>query len=265
MLDQQQARADVETWLSWLPKPIILIQPGSDDDDDGDSWELYGLLLETALGSVVVLNSAAANRRLAHARLRYAADDWGKISTAHWWHLLQAAEVLVAFDPLPDIESRRSNIPTLNVWRAGEPDGSCMPGGADRQPGELVAARVLGPAAASVALVEYGGAEPASADVAGVARRMLAGTKYFVPQELLARDVQLQQFIDWCRQRTPISAFADRHTTFDRLLREAGSRFGEGVEPRLDRQGERSHSVATRRYWRGPDQSVTENRFRRRM
>ena len=224
---------ELDTFLDGLARPIVVVQPSQFEIAAASSRQTMVLdacreLLDATDGSLIVLDTSGTASRLAHCRVRHAAIDFGgRLGASKVQCLKQRADLLVAFDPGPNWFEAIGSIPALSVWCDLSPCQSPPPGpstvnlvtGASRS---FWACR-----RSEWNLVEYTGNLPTGQEIARIACHLLSAKERLYGQLALAREVQLRQLLSWCRRRTPLSAFADRHQTFDCLLRETTRRFAD--------------------------------------
>jgi hypothetical protein len=228
-------RAEADRFLSGLPRPVILVHThGNNWKDrknlsDETTLELYIRLLDDTRGSVVLLDWDQRVPKLSHARVRHIGDDWERISLEKLWSLIDQSDLFIGVDSGPYHFASFTDVPVVGVWHRHHPWQCTMPRALTAN---LVSASRREYAASRRRdwnILEYAGAEPTAAEIATVAERMLGCPHYLAHRENIARDVQLQQFIDWCQATTSLSAHADRHTSFDVLLRAVKQRFQDAT------------------------------------
>lgn len=230
----QDDQRDVDRFVAALPRPLLLLHTrgsnwcASKDLDDAAALELYRLLLDRTGGGLLLLDWDCRVPRLAHARVRHLREDWEHISLEKLWCLMESADLFIGVDSGPYHFAALSDVPVVGIWRNHFPSQCGLP-----RPATVNLVRsgmrfASIPRRAQWNLVEYAGAEPTPEDIMHVAQQVLAGPRYLC-RDQIGRDVQLQHFVEQCRQTTLLSAHADRQRSLNRLLCEASRRFRDPV------------------------------------
>jgi hypothetical protein len=225
--------ATVERWLAALPRPVVLLHTrgntggGRKDLPDDLAVELYKALLDRLDGTLILLDWDNRVPRLASYRVRHL-DELGGCPTEVLLALLARADLMVGVDSGPLHAARFSDIATVGLWMPGHyPSTYALP--RRRQVNIVLAEHTRAwnrYKRVPWNIVEHPGNRFDADILAGWCRRMLAGPCY-LPAADLGADVQLRQWVgQWCRGGgNALSGFADRHRSFDVLLREMGRRF----------------------------------------
>lgn len=228
-----EAVATAGRWLGQLPRPVILLHTrgntggGRKDLPDPVAANLYKALLDGCDGSLVLLDWDGRVPRLASHRVRHL-DELGACPTEVMLALIGRADLLVGVDSGPLHAARFTDTPAVGVWMPGHyPATYALP--RRRQLNVVLAdhtrqwnryKRV------PWNIVEHPGSGHDGEKLARLCLRMLEPPRYLRPGDEAA-DVQMRQWAgEWCRGGgNALSAYVDRHRSFDVLLREAGRRF----------------------------------------
>ncbi len=223
-----------DRWLAGLPRPVVLLHTKANTSQqrkslpDAVTAEFYRCLLDRLDGSLVLLDWDNRVPRLPSYRVRHL-DELGPCPTETLLALLAKADLVVGVDSGPLHTARFTDTPAVGVWMPGHyPCTYALPRA--RQLNVVLAE----PTRAWNRLkripwriVEHPGAAFDPDRLARFCEQMLGPPRY-LPAAELAADVQLQQFVrEWCRGNAgnALSPFADRHRSFDLLLRETARRF----------------------------------------
>lgn len=230
----QDDHRDVDRFIAALPRPLVLLHTrgsnmaASKNLNGPTILELYRLLLDRTGGSLLLLDWEEKVPRLAHARVRHLRDDWEHLSLEKLWCLMESADLFIGIDSGPYHFTALTDIPAVGIWRNHHPAQCGLPRPATVNLVRSAMRFASIPRRADWNLVDYAGTEPTAEEIMRVAEQVLLGPRYLC-RNRLGRDVQLQHFIERCRQTTPVSAHADRHRSFNRLLRETSHRFDDPV------------------------------------
>jgi len=254
------AVSTAERWLAALPHPVVLLHTKANTAQhrkslpDPIAFEFYKSLLDRFDGTIILLDWDNRVPRLLSCRVRHL-DDLGACPTETLMALLTQADLMVGVDSGPLHAARFTHIPTVGLWMPGHyPATYTLP---RREQLNVVLAdhtrewnrfkRI------PWNIVEHPGATFDPDRLADLCVQMLSPPRYLhnnssrhtpcavvtaaPPVERhapstcrfdVAADVQLQQFVrEWCRGKTGVglSAYPDRHRSFDLLLREMSRRF----------------------------------------
>ena len=230
----QAARDQVERWFSRLPRPVVLLHTKGNTSQERKSLPdsiaagFYTALLDRFDGSIVLLDWDNRVPRLANYRVRHL-DELGRCSTEVMLAMMDAADLMIGVDSGPLHVCRFTRTPSVGIWMPGHyPSTYALPrrnqlnivlAGHTRQWNRFK--RI------PWNLVEHPGYVFQPDVLAEQCVRMLQPPRYLAP-DAIATDVQLQQFIQqWCRGRrdNTLSAYPDRHRSFDVLFQEISLRF----------------------------------------
>ena len=230
------ARSSLETaekWLSNLPRPVVLLHT------KGNTWqetkslpdavavELYRALLDRFDGTILLLDWDNRVPRFASYRVRHL-SEFGPCATETLLALCVKSDLLIGVDSGPLHAARFTDIPCVGIWMPGHyPATYTVP-----RPQQLNL--VLSEPTKNWnrfkripwRIVENPGSAFDAKLIADLCGRMMKPTRYLAQTEIAA-DVQLQQFVSWCRgtQRNGFGSYSDRHRSFDHLLLEMVKRF----------------------------------------
>ena len=228
------AMGKVEEWFAKLPRPVVLLHTKANASQqrkslpDHIATEFYRCLLDRLDGSIILLDWDNRVPRLPSYRVRHL-DELGPCPTDRLLALCAQADLLVGVDSGPLHTARFTDTPTVGLWMPGHyPSTYALP--RRRQLNVVLAEhtrqwnrfkRI------PWRIVEHPGTAFDPDRLARYCEQMLQQPRYLSPSEQAA-DVQLQQFAQsWCRGAAgnSLSPFADRHRSFDLLLREVARRF----------------------------------------
>jgi hypothetical protein len=221
-------------WLRELPRPVVLLHshgntgPERKNLNAGQCRRLYQRLLDAIDGTIVLLDWDNRVPRLAHARVRHLTDDWGRADTATMLALIAQSDILLGVDSGPLHAARLLDTPTIGIWtHAGSPVTWSLPRPrqlnvvmAKERPAWFARSRI------PFRQVLTSDDEAGMDQIARLASCMLAPPRY-LSRTQLAADVQLQWFVRQllCGGDSALGGYADRHLSFDLILRCLTERF----------------------------------------
>lgn len=228
-----EATRTAERWLGGLRRPVVLLHTrgntggGRKDLPDATALELYKALLDGFDGSLVLLDWDGRVPRLASYRVRHL-SELGPCPTEVMLALVARADLMVGVDSGPLHAARFTDTPSVGVWMPGHyPSTYSLP--RRRQLNVVLAdhtrqwnrfKRV------PWNVVEHPGGRYDGATLASLCLDVLVPPRYLRPADVAA-DAQMRRWVnELCRGGgNALSAYVDRHRSFDLLLREMGRRF----------------------------------------
>lgn len=200
-------RLRVTTALADLPRPIILLHtkahtgPCQKNLDHPTTDRLCEILTAETPGTLVLLDWDRGVPKLKSPRVRHILEDLWGMNLIDLWALYEQADLLIAVDSGPLHFARFCpNIPALGIWHRHYPSQFALP---RERTVHLVPSvfreRDLYRRVAFNTVLED--EETLTAEtIARHALRMLRGPRYLQAADQVARDVQLQSFIDRVRR-----------------------------------------------------------------
>jgi ADP-heptose:LPS heptosyltransferase len=230
------AVATAKKWIGKLPRPVVLLHTKGNTGQerkslpDDISREFYKAFLDLCDGSLILLDWDHRVPKMESYRVRHL-DDFGGCNTETMLALMSQADLVVGVDSGPLHASRFTRTPTLGLWMPGHyPTTYTLP-----RPEQLNLVLSEHTKAWNRYkripwnIVEHPGSSFSAERIAQVCGQMLSPTRY-LPNDMQAADVQLQQFVlEWCRGpvNSHLGAYTDRNRSFDVLLREMSRRFAQ--------------------------------------
>ena len=224
----------VDRWLKDLPRPIVLLHTKGNTAQnrkslpDAIAADFYKELLDRTPGTLVLLDWDRRVPRLASHRVRHL-DDFGACDLDTLYALMARSQLLIGVDSGPLHAAQLTQIPSVGIWMPGHyPTTYTLP---RRQQLNIVLQEHTHQwnrfKRIPWNLIEHPGSTYNAETLAEICAEMLQSPRY-LPAKDIAADVQLQRFIRGCRLAqggNSLAAYADRHTSFDVLFREASQRF----------------------------------------
>jgi len=231
-VEPQRARP-VRAACDGLPRPVVLLHTIGNTSADSKSlppefhFPFYEALLDRTEGTIVVLDWDNRAPLFPSYRLRAHRDVFGYLHVDELVAAMAHADLVVGIDSGPLHLAATTPTPRVGLFRKRHyPSTFALPD-----------PRMLAISVGALRdwnvhkriqwnIVEDGRDDLTPDGVADLCARMLLPARYLNDTAKPA-DVQLQQFVSWCRGRIPagVSPYADRHVSFDILLREAKRRF----------------------------------------
>lgn len=226
-------RAIVRRQASDLPRPLVLLHTIGNTNQDRKSLpaamhsELYRRLLDGMEGTVIVLDWDERAPRYKHYRLRRSRDVFGDLGTPHLYGLMLESDLLIGVDSGPLHMAGLTGISRVGLFPPGHYPSTYL------VPTDATVSLVLRNAEATgwnrrkripFRIVEHEKHSWCPSEIAEKALSVFQPRRY-VPS--WPRDLQLQQFVGWCRgvAQNGLSEYHDRQHSFDIVLREMCRRF----------------------------------------
>lgn len=230
MVDQETCRS-VDAYLEKLQPPFICVHTRgntaveSKNFNDEEALRLYRALLDRTDGTLILLDWDDRVPRLASYRVRHIGDDWRLLNVLELHRLLSRSALFIGIDSGPLHFARFTDVPAIGIWTHHAPHQFTLPRSRTLNivPSDSREINKLRRVPFHTVECPTGNRRLDGEFIADQAVRMLAGPRY-LPDEFLARDVQIQQWLGWTRAFDgPLSGFIDRHKSFDLALKRLGS------------------------------------------